>query len=79
MDAVIEDGNGVCIPEGGEQLYLEAILSLCDDPLKLHSLGVRAAEFTKERFAIEPAVQKYAEIFCQVQSARKGRARAEKS
>lgn len=65
-DAVIPDGNGVRVPAGDIRAMVQAILGLTADCSALEERGLRAREFTLQRFAPDRIARQYLRLMTTV-------------
>lgn len=62
-DAVIENQNGILVPEGQPQLMASKIINLLDSPDQLAALKAGAARFTREQFSSKKIGDRYEALF----------------
>jgi len=66
-DIVIDDVNGLVVPEKDATAIANAIKKLAGNPDLRDRLGMTGAKQIRENFSWEAVTNKYQEIFCQVQ------------
>jgi phosphatidylinositol alpha-1,6-mannosyltransferase len=62
-DAVIDGENGCCIAENDHEGMTRTIIELTADNEKLKAFGVKAREFTMQRFSPDTVYARYAKLF----------------